>query len=176
MYFHRVLYVVWPRISFKSILWENIWQSQVNIVIRILHRVRHHVSLGQGWRLLSWLLVILDIDWMNQSSQLVRHNRLSAQVQPRSRHQFRQLSREDHSWIVYLNISEASGSRMRCEWIRDHDSVQTQDDDSTVQTMLPLYEISLNRDESCNVSDGCDGLDGCDGHDACDSGVVEFYG
>jgi len=31
MYFHQVLYIVWLRISFREILWENIGQSQVNI-------------------------------------------------------------------------------------------------------------------------------------------------
>jgi hypothetical protein len=34
---------------------------------------------------------------------------------------------------------------MRCEHVRDQDTLRTQDDDSTVQTMLPLDEISLNR-------------------------------
>jgi len=58
---------------------------------------------------------------------------------------------------------------MRCERIRDQDTLRTQDYDSTMQRtqMPPLDEISLNRSEAC---DGWDGWDGCDGHG------VEFYG
>jgi hypothetical protein len=60
-----------------------------------------------------------------------------------------------------LHTSEAAGSQMRCECIQDQDTLRTQDDDSTVQMMLPLDSISLNRLEDC---DGCYGC-----HD-------EFYG
>jgi len=53
---------------------------------------------------------------------------------------------------------------MRCEHIRDHDTLQTQDDDSTMQrTQIPPFdEISLNR------------LEGFDGHDGCDGRGDEF--
>jgi len=37
---------------------------------------------------------------------------------------------------------------------RDQDTLQSKDEDSTVQTMLPLNEISLNCSASCN---GCNG-------------------
>ena len=61
---------------------------------------------------------------------------------------------------------------MRCERIRDQDTLRTQDDDSTMQRtqMPPLDAISLNRLEAC---DGCDGRDGCDG---CNGHGIEFYG
>jgi len=52
---------------------------------------------------------------------------------------------------------------MRCERIRDRDTLRTHDDDSKMQRtqMPPLDEISLNRLEAC---------DGCDGHG------IEFHG
>jgi hypothetical protein len=55
---------------------------------------------------------------------------------------------------------------MRCERIRDQDTLRTQDHDSTMQRtqIPPLDEISLNR------------LECFDGHDGCDGRGVEFYG
>jgi hypothetical protein len=46
---------------------------------------------------------------------------------------------------------------MRCERIRDQDTLRTQDDDSTVQTMPPLNEISLNCIERFEGRNGCNG-------------------
>ena len=117
------------------------------------------------------LHVILDLDLINQSSRQVHHNRLWARARPWSGHRFRQLSR-DNSGIANLHTSEAAGSRMRYEIIRDQDTLRTQDNDSTMQRTEtpPLDKISLYRLEDCN---GCNGRNG---HNGYDGRIVQFYG
>jgi len=78
-------------------------------------------------------------------------------------------------------MNEAAGSRMCCKHIQDQVTLWTQDDNSTVQTMLPLDEITLNRIESCDGCDGCygcngcNGCDGCNGCNGCNGHSVVFY-
>jgi hypothetical protein len=64
-------------------------------------------------------------------------------VQPQSGYHLGQLLRDNRP-IADLHTSEAAGSRMRCECIRDQDTLQTQDEDSTMQRiqMPPLHEMS----------------------------------